>query len=79
MREIQTLIDEFRTRRWASNPYELTCRLLDGPADRVVTLVDMVLEQSVEPAGEFLWGSGGIGYGQWCDTCKVSGYFWQCT
>jgi hypothetical protein len=28
---------------------------------------------------EFLWGSGGIGYGFWCDQCKVSGFFWQCT
>lgn len=29
--------------------------------------------------GEFLWGSGGICYGHWCDQCKVSGYLWQCT
>lgn len=28
---------------------------------------------------EWLWGSGGIGYGFWCDQCKVSGFFWQCT
>lgn len=25
------------------------------------------------------WGSGGLGYGFWCDTCKVSGFLWQCT
>ncbi len=30
-------------------------------------------------AGEWLWGSGGIGYVFWCDTCKVSGHLWQCT
>lgn len=28
---------------------------------------------------EWLWGSGGIGYGFWCDQCKVSGFYWQCT
>ncbi len=28
---------------------------------------------------EWLWGSGGICYGFWCDQCKVSGFFWQCT
>jgi hypothetical protein len=28
---------------------------------------------------EWLWGSGGIGYGFWCDHCKVSGFLWQCT
>jgi len=29
--------------------------------------------------GEWLWGSGGIGYGFWCDDCKVSAFHWQCT
>jgi hypothetical protein len=29
--------------------------------------------------GEWLWGSGGIGYVSWCDRCKVSGHIWQCT
>lgn len=28
---------------------------------------------------EWLWGSGGIGYGFWCDGCKVSSFLWQCT
>jgi hypothetical protein len=28
---------------------------------------------------EWLWGSGGMGYGFWCDRCLVSGWFWQCT
>ncbi len=28
---------------------------------------------------EWLWGSGGIAYGFWCDQCKVSGFCWQCT
>ncbi len=29
--------------------------------------------------GEWLWGSGGIAYGFWCDDCKISGFLWQCT
>ncbi len=28
---------------------------------------------------EWLWGSGGIGYGFWCDDCKISSFLWQCT
>lgn len=28
---------------------------------------------------EWLWGSGGIAYGFWCDRCRVSGFLWQCT
>jgi hypothetical protein len=29
--------------------------------------------------GEWLWGGGGIAYGCWCDGCRISGVFWQCT
>jgi hypothetical protein len=29
--------------------------------------------------GEWLWGSGGIAYGFWCDPCGVSSFLWQCT
>jgi hypothetical protein len=32
-----------------------------------------------EDGGEWLWGSGGMCYGFWCDHCKVSGFHWQCT
>lgn len=28
---------------------------------------------------EWLWGSGGIVYVLWCDACRVSCVFWQCT
>lgn len=28
---------------------------------------------------EWLWGSGGINYSFWCDECRVSAHFWQCT
>ena len=37
---------------------------------------DLPEEQS---GGEWLWGSGGICYIFWCNACKVSGFFWQCT
>ncbi len=29
--------------------------------------------------GQWLWGSGGLAYIFWCDSCRVSGLFWQCT
>jgi hypothetical protein len=29
--------------------------------------------------GEWLWGSGRIAYGFWCDECSISGFLWQCT
>jgi hypothetical protein len=32
-----------------------------------------------EDGGEWLWGSGGIGYVFWCESCTVSGFLWQCT
>lgn len=32
-----------------------------------------------EDQGEWLWGSGGICYGFWCESCRVSGFLWQCT
>jgi hypothetical protein len=28
---------------------------------------------------EWLWGSGGILYVHWCDSCRMSAIFWQCT
>ena len=28
---------------------------------------------------EWLWGSGGIAYVLWCDPCRISAVFWQCT
>src|SRR5439155_9280484 len=28
---------------------------------------------------DWLWGSGGMGYGFWCDGCRVSAWLWQCT
>jgi hypothetical protein len=28
---------------------------------------------------QFSWGSGGLAYVHWCDGCRVSATFWQCT
>lgn len=33
----------------------------------------------LEDGREFLWGSGGIGYGFWCGACRISAFHWQCT
>ena len=44
-REIQELIDKVRTQGLKANAHELTQRLIAGPAEHLVTLVEMVLEQ----------------------------------
>lgn len=40
---------------------------------------NLPLERGDDAQDEWMWGSGGIGYGFWCDACKVSGWLWQCT
>lgn len=42
-------------------------------------LLQLDSDLPTEDGGEWLWGSGGIGYVFWCDVCKVSGLLWQCT
>ncbi len=42
-------------------------------------LMQLDSDLPIDEEREWLWGSGGIGYGFWCDQCKVSGFFWQCT
>jgi hypothetical protein len=32
-----------------------------------------------DQGGEFMWGSGGLAYGFWCDPCRISAWLWQCT
>jgi hypothetical protein len=48
--------------------------------NRAMTLL-LQLDSNLPTAagGEWLWGSGGVCYGFWCDACKVSGFLWQCT
>jgi hypothetical protein len=57
---------------WVQNSDYLQCPLCSETMSFLFQL------DSDMPAG-FLWGSGGICYVQWCDRCKVSGLFWQCT
>lgn len=42
-------------------------------------LVQLDSDLAMDDGGEWLWGSGGIAYGFWCDSCKVSAFLWQCT
>jgi hypothetical protein len=39
------------------------------------------LDSNLPAAGghEWLWGSGGMAYGFWCDACTISAFLWQCT
>jgi hypothetical protein len=36
-------------------------------------------DQKTVDAGHHQWGSGGLAYVHWCDGCRVSATFWQCT
>ncbi len=42
-------------------------------------LMQLDSDLPAEDGGEWAWGTGGIGYGFWCDRCKVSAFLWQCT
>lgn len=42
-------------------------------------LMQLDSDLATSDGGQWLWGSGGIGYVSWCDRCKVSGHLWQCT
>lgn len=45
----------------------------------MTALLQLDSELSVEGGGEWLWGSGGIGYVTWCDGCSISGVTAQWT
>jgi hypothetical protein len=42
-------------------------------------LIQLDSDLPTEKGGEWLWGSGGICYGFWCNECRTSGFLWQCT
>jgi hypothetical protein len=54
---------------------------LDCPkCQKVMTfLMQLDSDLPLQNGSSWLWGSGGIGYVLWCDSCKISGYTWQCT
>ena len=65
---------------WIQNAEYLQCPLCHATMNFLFQLdSDLLTGSENSKRGEFLWGSGGICYGQWCDQCKVSGYLWQCT
>jgi uncharacterized protein (TIGR02996 family) len=62
---------------WVQSAHYATC----PRCGRTMSFL-MQLDSNLPLAGgdsEWLWGSGGMGYGSWCDECRVSGWFWQCT
>jgi hypothetical protein len=38
----------------------------------MTALLQLDSDLTTEGGGEWLWGSGGIGYVMWCDACAVS-------
>jgi hypothetical protein len=61
---------------WIQNPEYPHCPSCKG---LMSYLLQLDSDLATQEGGKWLWGSGGIGYGFWCDHCKVSGFLWQCT
>jgi hypothetical protein len=45
----------------------------------MTSLLQLDSELTTESGGEWLWGTGGIGYVTWCDGCAISSVTFQCT
>jgi hypothetical protein len=61
---------------WVQSSEYPACPICEG---LMTFLMQLDSDLPTEDGGEWLWGSGGIGYGFWCDRCKVSAFHWQCT
>ncbi len=61
---------------WIQYPDYLTC---PNCSATMTALLQLDSDLRMEGGGEFLWGSGGIGYVSWCDACAISAAQWQCT
>lgn len=61
---------------WIQNPEYPRC---PSCADIMPYLFQLDSDLPTADGGEWLWGSGGILYGFWCDGCQISGFLWQCT
>lgn len=48
-------------------------------AQKMPFLMQLDSDLPLADGGEWLWGSGGIGYFFWCDGCRISAGLWQCT
>ena len=65
---------------WIQSAEYLECPLCENTMSFLFQLdSDLLTKAPGSESREFLWGSGGICYAQWCDHCKVSEYLWQCT
>jgi hypothetical protein len=58
----------------ASHPDCVRC----GRAMSSLMQLDSELPMAYDPRS-WIWGSGGVGYGFWCDGCRISAWLWQCT
>jgi hypothetical protein len=61
---------------WIQSPAYPTCSVCQRAMPFLAQL-DSYLH--ADEGGEWMWGSGGIGYFFWCDPCRVSCVLWQCT
>jgi hypothetical protein len=61
---------------WVQDVDRRDCRTC-GEGMRHLLQLDSELPN--EGGSGFLFGSGGVAYVQWCDACRVSVQFWQCT
>ena len=61
---------------WIQGPDYLFCPKCKT---RMSHLMQLDSEFPTLDGKNWLWGSGGCCYVEWCDSCKVSGFQWQCT
>lgn len=61
---------------WIQDAEYPDCRDCGAPMPFVLQLDS---DLPTADGGEWLWGSGGIAYVFWCDSCRVSAALWQCT
>jgi len=61
---------------WVQDAQDLDCRGCGAPMMHLLQLDSCF---PLEDGNDFLFGSGGLAYVQWCDACHISAHFWQCT
>jgi len=62
---------------WVQEERVLECCECGASMRHLLQLDSGFLRTNDEP--RFSFGSGGIAYVQWCDPCRLSAQFWQCT
>lgn len=61
---------------WIQSPQYPEC---PSCAKAMPFLLQLDSNLTTDDGGEWMWGSGGIGYFFWCDACQISAGLWQCT